>query len=47
MSMEQLLGKQRRIDIAIQGVKYIMGIEAERTEIECTLHDLVKTLSKE
>ena len=38
---------KRRIDITIQEVKYIMGIEAERTEIKCTMHDLVKTLSKE
>ena len=25
----------------------MMGIDAERTEIKCTMHDLVKTLSKE
>ena len=38
---------KRRIDITIQEVTYIMGIATERIEINCTMHDLVKTLSKE
>ena len=38
---------KRRINIKFQKIKYIMGIETEKTEIECTMYDLVKTLSKE
>ena len=38
---------KRKIDITIQEVTYIVGIATERIEINCTMHDLVKTLSKE
>ena len=34
-------------DMTIQETKYIMGITAEKTEINSTLQDLVKILSKE
>ena len=34
-------GTEERIDIKIHEEKYIMGIEVERTEIECTSNDLI------
>ena len=38
---------EERIDIKIHEETYIVGNEVERIEIECTLYDLIKTLSKE
>ena len=40
-------GTEERIDMKIHEEKYIMGIEVERTEIESTMYDLIKALSKE
>ena len=39
-------GTSRRINMKAQEKKYILGIEVERTEIESTIYEIVKDLSK-
>ena len=40
-------GTRKRTDMKVHGEKYILGIKVENTEIESTMEDIIKDLSKE